>query len=244
MRSLPILAYAGAAYLAGSAALVSFGAFLNGVALPRGIDDGAAGPPLPAVLADLALLGLFGLQHSAMARRRFKERLRGAPAALERSTYVLATAAVLAAIVLLWQPLPQPVWQVDHGAARAVLWALHGAGWLIVFASTWMLSHAALFGLSQARDYAAGTPPEPVPFATPCFYRLVRHPMMTGFLLLLWAAPEASAGRVLLNLGLTAYILAGTALEERDLHRTLGAAYVAYARRTPRLLPFRLRSGA
>lgn len=230
--------FAGTAYLCGMAAIAAFALFVADIPWLRGIDDGRAGPLLPAVLVDLWLVTLFGIQHSVMARPAFKAELaRELPPPLIRAFYVLCSAMVLAALVWVWQPLPQPVWSLEHPAARAVAWTVHGLGWAMVLVSTFLLSHAELFGLAQVRDWVRGRPPSAPAFRTPFLYKVVRHPLMLGFLIALWAGPDASQGRVLLAGAFTVYILVGTALEERDLRATLGTAYTRYAARVPALVP-------
>lgn len=226
------------AYLAGFAAMASFILFTANASWPRGIDQGPAGEALPAVLINMVLVGLFAVQHSVMARRTFKaDWTQDVPPHLERSVYVLATAVVLGTLVYVWQPLPALVWRFEDPALRLAAWALHLLGWGIVFVSTFLISHTELFGLAQVRNALFGKLPSQRGFHTPFLYRFVRHPMMSGFLLALWAGPEASQGRVLLAGLLTVYIIIGIALEDADLQAEFGEPYRRYARRVPALIP-------
>lgn len=206
----------------------------------------AAGPvaDLPvAVAIDLALIALFGVQHSVMARPGFKARwTRIIPGPIERSTYVLAASLALILMFLLWRPIPDTIWRVENELAAAILWALFALGWLTVLVSTFLISHFELFGLSQVWGHARGTHPAPPVFRQPLFYRHVRHPIYSGFLLAFWATPHMTAGHLLLAAGITVYILIAIRYEERDLVGLFGADYEAYRGRVGMLTP-RLRRG-
>lgn len=214
-------------------------AFLAGVALPRTVD----GPPRTstawAVVVDLALLLLFAAQHSVMARRPAKAWLRRrVPAALERTTYVLATDTCLVLLLALWQPWDQQVWHVD-GAAAYALWTLCAAGWVLAIAATFAVDHLELTGLRQAgwgapsRAAADGA----TALQVGGLHAIVRHPLMTGMVVAFWATPRMSAPHLLFAVAATGYIAVGITFEERDLRRTFGAAYEEYAARVPALVP-------
>jgi len=215
--------------------------FIAGLEVPVGIDAPSSLGTGLAVIVDLALLGLFGLQHSVMARGWFKRRwTRIVPPAAERSTYVLLASLVLALLMWQWQGLPQPVWEVAGTAGRTVLWILYASGWVIVLGATFMISHTDLFGLRQVWHSLRDTTPPPVPFRARLLYRLVRHPLMLGFVVVFWATPHMTVGHLLFAAASAAYILLALQLEERDLVRHLGARYLEYRRRVPMLLPLRL----
>jgi protein-S-isoprenylcysteine O-methyltransferase Ste14 len=243
MRALLSVLYALAAYLAFSATLLWFIGFSANLLVPKSVDVGGAGAAWPAALVDDALLiVLFGVQHSAMARRGFKQWwTRIVPEIVERSTYVVASSLVLAAVMAFWQPIAAPVaWRVE-GPAAGVLWAVFGIGWAIVAISTFLLDHFELFGLRQAFSALVGRPAPAMELRTPLFYRHVRHPLYLGFLVTFWSVPVMTAGHLLFSLGMSAYILVGIAFEERDLVRQFGERYHAYRRQAGMLLP-RLRA--
>ena len=237
-RSLSIL-FGVAAYAAALAAQLYLVGFSAGVGVPRSVDTGPPAPAIRALATDLLLLALFGVQHSAMARSGIKRWwTRVVPPALERSTYVLATCAVLALMFRFWLPIDAPVvWQVEHRAGAVLLWTLFGCGWALALASTFQIDHFELFGLRQA--FARPTLRAlPTPrFMTPLLYRQVRHPLYAGLMLTFWAAPVMSAGRLLFALGSTVYILIGIAFEERDLLRQFGERYRVYRERVGMLVP-------
>lgn len=207
-------------------------------ALPTHVDKGLSAPPVAALLIDLGLIALFGLQHSVMARSGFKAAFtRIVPPAIERSLYCLATALALGVMFALWHPIAVPIWHVEGQDARMAVWALYLLGIAIVFVSTWLISHFQLFGLAQAWAYFRGRELAPPQFRTPALYRLVRHPLYLGFLIALWAAPDMSAGRLLFAAGMTVYLMVGMHYEEKDLTRQFGETYVIYRREVAMIVP-------
>lgn len=211
-------------------------AFLANVVVPRTVDGPGRTTTTWAITIDLALLGLFAVQHSVMARRSVKSWLsRRMPAAFERTTYVLATNTCLVLLVALWQPWGGEIWHVD-GAAALVLWALCAAGWILALASTFAVDHLELIGLRQAgwvrpREAASSG------LQTGGLHAIVRHPLMTGLLLAFWATPHMGASHLLFAVASTGYIAVGMWFEERDLRRTFGTSYDEYASRVPSLIP-------
>lgn len=217
-------------------------AFVAGIGVPRHMDNGAATAWPLALAIDLALLALFAVQHSGMARPAFKRWwTRFVPAPIERSTFVLVSSLVLALLFWQWRPLPLRIWNVDGDLARVTLYALSAVGWLLVLSSTFLINHCDLFGLRQVWRYAKRRGPEPdAPFVTRAFYRIVRHPLMLGFLVAFWATPTMSVGHLLFALMTTGYILIAVKfMEERDLIAQYGDTYRAYQRRVPMFLPWR-----
>jgi protein-S-isoprenylcysteine O-methyltransferase Ste14 len=207
--------------------------------LPLTVDGPAGGGGVAsAVVIDLALIALFGLQHSVMARKGFKEAwTRAVPAPVERSAYVLSASLALIVLFLFWRPLPRPLWDIGDGAAAALLWGLFGLGWVVVLISTFLISHFELFGLKQVWGHARGTAPEPTSFRQPFFYRVVRHPIYAGFFIAFWAAPRMSLGHLVLAGGMSLYMLIAIEFEERDLVGFFGPQYEEYRARVGKLTP-------
>lgn len=215
-------------------------AFVAGIGVPKHIDSGIGGDLATALAIDLALLGLFAVQHSTMARPAFKRWwTQFVPAPVERSTYVLISSALLLLLFWQWRPLPQVVWQAEAAPARWALHALSALGWLLVLTSTFLIDHFELFGMRQTWLFARRRHTLEHAFVIRAFYRIVRHPLMLGFLIAFWAAPTMTLGHLLFALATTGYILIAVKfLEERDLVAAFGDDYRAYQRRVPMLLPW------
>lgn len=209
-------------------------AFLADEVVPRTVDGPHRVSTAAAVTTDLALLLLFAVQHSVMARREVKAWMRRrVPPRLERTVYVLATNVCLVLMLLFWQPFGGDVWHVD-GAAAVAIWALCGAGWLLAIASTYAVDHLELTGLRQA-GWAG--PRETGGLEVGGLHALVRHPLMTGLMVAFWATPHLGASHLLFAAMSTGYIALGVHFEERDLRREFGGAYDEYAARVPAVIP-------
>ena len=237
IRALYLL-YAGLAYAIFFATFLYLIAFVGNISLvPATIDVGRAASPATAAMINLALIALFGIQHSVMARSGFKAGwTRIVPAPIERSTYVLFSSLALIILMLFWHPLSVPVWTVENAIGAGLLWALFAIGWLVVLTSTCLINHFELFGLQQAwfalRDKAAAPPVLRQPF----FYKFVRHPLYSGFFIAFWATPVMSVGHLLFAAGMSIYMLIAIRLEERDLVATL-SGYIDYQRKVGMLVP-------
>jgi protein-S-isoprenylcysteine O-methyltransferase Ste14 len=235
-----VLLYGAAGYAVFLATFLYLIGFVTGIAVPVSVDAGGAAAPVGlAIAVDVALVALFGVQHSVMARPWFKRRLeRVLPAPMERTTFMLATCAVFAVLFLAWRPLPQVIWSVPGVLGDALL-AVGFAGWGLVLLSTFLIDHFDLFGLRQTWLAFRGRAYRPRPFQERSLYRHVRHPLMLGFLIAFWAAPTMTAGRLVLAAAFTLYIVLAVIVEERDLVAVHGGAYRRYQRRVPKFLPLR-----
>lgn len=238
MKRFMPLAFGAACYFLFFGTLLYLLGFLTDAVVPRTVDRGPASPAGIALFIDLALVALFGLQHSIMARPGFKRRwTRIVPQAIERSTYVLFSSLALILLFWLWRPLPAVVWDVSDTTGQVLLWALFGGGWALLFGASFVIDHFELFGLRQVFDHARGRSTAPPSFRVKLIYRVIRHPLYTAWLMMFWCTPTMTAGHLVFAAGMTAYIFIAIPFEERDLITFHGNAYAAYRERVPALLP-------
>jgi methanethiol S-methyltransferase len=214
--------------------------FVMGLVVPKTIDTGENSSTIDAVIINLHLMALFAVQHSVMARQRFKAWwTQYVPKPIERSTYVLASSLCLLLLFWQWRPIPSVVWQVDDPDIAVALATISLVGWALVFTSTFLINHFELFGLSQVGHHLAGKEMSPARFRTPLLYKFARHPLYLGFIIAFWAAPVMTVGHLLFAAVTTAYIMVGIWLEERDLIDIFGDQYREYRHRVSMLIPWR-----
>ena len=240
MQRILAVGYALVAYLIFFATFLWLIAFMADVAIfPTTVNDAVNGASLSQALTiDLALIAMFGIQHSVMARPGFKQRwTRAVPTSVERSTYVLAAAIMLGVLLQFWHTIPGTIWDVSGSVFAPVIWAIFAIGWAVLLLSTFLINHFELFGLSQAWSHGRTREPAPPNLREPLFYRYVRHPLYLGFVIAFWATPHLTVSHLLFAGGMTLYILIGIAHEERDLVAYFGRPYEDYRKRVGMLLP-------
>lgn len=238
MRKALVFTYGLLAYAIFLGTFVYAVGFIGNLGVPKAIDAVPTVPWAQAILIDLALLTVFALQHSLMARPAFKRWwTQWVPKPAERSTYVLFSSLALIALFAFWQPIGGVIWTIEDPLGYAVLYALFAFGWALVLVSTFLINHFDLFGLRQVWLYLRGQPYTPLRFATPVLYRHVRHPLYVGWFFAFWATPTMTVTHFLFAVVTTLYILVAVRWEERDLVSEHGEAYTAYRRRVPRFIP-------
>ena len=187
---------------------------------------------------DVGLIALFGLQHSIMARPAFKAKwTKIVPPPIERSTFVLAASIALMIMFLFWRPIDAIVWNVRSVLFSQLIWALFWIGWTTVLISTFLINHFELFGLQQAWLHVRGRETARPELREPFFYKWVAHPLYSGFFLAFWAAPEMTAGHLLLAAGVSVYMLIAIRYEEHDLTNLFGEDYRRYRSGVGMLIP-------
>jgi protein-S-isoprenylcysteine O-methyltransferase Ste14 len=238
-KRLAFFAYGVVCYAVFFATFLYAVGFIGGFGVPSTLDGPAREPLAKGLAINAALLGLFAVQHSVMARRWFKERwTRIVPTPIERSTYVLFSSLALILLFWQWRPLGGMVWSVEDPVGRIALRALFAFGWGLVLVSTFLINHFDLFGLRQVWLFLRGKPYTTLHFGEPGPYRFVRHPLYVGWFFAFWATPVMTYAHFVFAVATTAYILVAIRFEERDLIAEHGASYEDYRRRVPMLVPF------
>jgi protein-S-isoprenylcysteine O-methyltransferase Ste14 len=238
MKRIVAFVYGVACYGVFFATLLYAIGFLGNFGVPKSIDSGPEGSIWTALAVNAALLALFALQHSIMARPWFKRAwTRIVPEPVERSTYVLFSSLALLFMFWQWRPMGGVLWDAGDGVLRTVILGVYAAGLLIVLLSTFLINHFDLFGLRQVYLYLIGRKYTPLEFRTPFFYRYVRHPLYVGWLLTFWAAPVMTMAHLFFAIMTTAYILAAIRFEEADLITMHGQKYRRYRDEVPMLVP-------
>jgi protein-S-isoprenylcysteine O-methyltransferase Ste14 len=239
MKKMFFLLYGVVAYLIFFATFCYAVGFVSSLFVPKHIDSVPVSPFGYALMVNAALLTLFAVQHSVMARPAFKRWwTKFVPEPIERSTYVLLASLCLILLFWKWQPMGGVIWQVKSETIQIVLKALCLFGFTIVLVSTFLINHFDLFGLRQVWFYFTGKRYEHLPFRTPLFYKYVRHPLYLGFMIAFWATPTMTAAHLFFAIMTTAYMLTAIQFEENDLVRHFGNKYREYRRNAPMLIPF------
>ncbi len=242
MKRITFFIYGILAYTIGMGSLLYAAGWLGGFGVPRTIDAQREGSLGAALLINLAVLAVFVVQHSVMARPGFKRWwTRFIPHPVERSTYVLFSGIAMGLMMWLWQPMGGTVWSVDTPVVRGVIYGLYACGWVLLVAATFLINHFDLFGLRQVWLQLRGREITPLRFKTPSLYKMVRHPIYVGWLAVMWAAPTMTVAHLVFALASTTYILVAIRFEERDLVAEHGRSYADYRRQVPMLIPFTAR---
>ena len=194
--------------------------------------------PAAALAWDAGLCLVFFVQHSGMIRRPFRERLgRVLPEHFHPAAYSIASGLALLPLVIAWQRAGPALLTVD-GPSRWALRSLFVLAGVVFLWAVRSLRSFDTFGLEPLLARQRAGEPRRMPLAIRGPYCYVRHPLSSLFLVLLWACPDVTADRLLLNGLFSGWIVVGSILEERDLVGEFGEAYRAYQRQVPMLVPW------
>ena len=230
--------YALIGYAVSMLTLVYMAGFLGNFLVPNTIDGPQVVSTTQAIITNLALMLLFALQHSIMARKSFKERwVKIVPKPIERTTYGLFSCVALLLLFHFWEPINGVIWEFQSPTIVIILYSLYFLGWTITVVSTFQINHWDLFGLRQVYLYLRNRPYTALDFSQPTFYKQIRHPLYFGFLIAFWATPIMTVPHLLFSIMLSAYIFKAIQLEEKDLIFDFKERYLEYQKKVPMLFP-------
>ncbi|MBT8300655.1 MAG: isoprenylcysteine carboxylmethyltransferase family protein, partial [Maribacter sp.] len=227
-----VLLYGLLAYFVALSTILYLIGFLGGHYVPKSINSGVPIPLDRALITNSILLGCFMLQHSIMARERFKLWfVNKLPAPLERSTFVLVSSLMIFLLLWQWEPIPNPVWAFNTPILSSLFKIVALCGWLFAFYSTFMLDHFHLFGLRQAYFYFRRKETKPVIFKIRGPYKLVRYPILLGYCIAFWSTPRMTIGHLLFSITMSILIFIGIYLKDREFRLRQPKKFLAYKQR-------------
>jgi len=209
----------GVAFVASLSYLVYFYAVVLGVPA----DDKA--PSLRPAIIDVALFSAFALHHSLFARAPAKAWIsRLVSPAMERSLYVWVSSALVFAMCVWWQPLPGVLYSVN-GVWALPLHAVQALGVFLTLRGAGVIDPLELAGIRQAVPTRLRTG-DVLRVDGP--FRLVRHPIYFGWMLLVFGAPTMTTNRFVFATISSFYLILAIPWEERSLVAAHGDRYRAY----------------
>jgi methanethiol S-methyltransferase len=189
---------------------------------------------------DAALFTLFASHHSLFARDGIKRRMSAIPRRLLRSVYVWMASLLLIAVCLLWQPIGGDVYRTSGAESVLLLLAQLAGVWMIAGAVR-LIDPLELAGIrTPDEDLAAGTTPaRPSALQIVGPYRLVRHPIYLGWMLIVFGVAHMTGDRLAFAIISSFYLLVAVPWEERSLRQSFGEDYDRYKRQVRwRVVPY------
>lgn len=212
--------------------------FIGNIKVSNSLDALPGIPLSHALMINLALLALFAIQHSVMARPVFKKWFtQFIPESAERPTYVLLSNIAMVIIFLFWEPIGGVIWSTENELIKNGILTFYMFGWALVVISTFLIDHFHLFGLKQIWFDLTGRKVPAAKFVMPSLYKRVRHPLYVGWLIVFWSTPIMTVSHLVFALMCTAYILVAIRLEEKDLEDEFGEKYRQYKKEVPMIIP-------
>ena len=215
-------AWAGAALFAASLGWFVFSYFVR---FPALVPHGAAAVPL---LWDVALFTVFALHHSVFARDRVRLLIARRFPGQERPVFVWVASLVFAAVCAAWQGVPGVAWHTD-GATAWLFYASRAAGIVLTLRAAAILDVWELAGTRPPR-HAPGEHGGTATFTRRGPYGWVRHPIYSGWFLIVFSTPVMTATQLVFAIVSSAYLVVGMMFEERSLVAAAPQAYGDYQR--------------
>lgn len=180
---------------------------------------------------------LWGFIHSLVASHGFKDSLRHRLGAGFMKFYRLlynafAVVTILPTLYLMVILPNRTLYQIPSPWSYLML-AGQGISALLLLIAVLQTDVFSFVGLRQLFEEE-----KPGKLVTSGLYRMVRHPLYTFSLAILWFSPTVSLNSFFVYVSLTVYILIGIYFEERKLLREFGQEYERYRSVTPMLIPF------
>jgi protein-S-isoprenylcysteine O-methyltransferase Ste14 len=154
------------------------------------------------------------------------------PAGLERSFYVWIASLLFIAVCAWWRPVAGLAWQAD-GAWVWLLRLIQAVGVWLTLQSAAILDIWELSGISRAKldppsPGFGEARPEPE-FRTSGPYGWVRHPIYSGWFLMVFAASPMTMTRLVFAIVSGAYLVLAIPFEERSMRAASRGGYDRYA---------------
>lgn len=190
-----------------------------------------------ALLLDGFLSLIFFLQHSIMVRKRFKKWLgHFLPEMYHAACYGMASAVTLLMVLIFWQKT-----SILLAHAEGMVFALMRALFLLCMAGFFWAAKSIDSLDALGVDLLIGKKPnKPQKIVARGPYRWSRHPIYLFVIIIIWVCPVMTVDRLIFNILWSVWIVMGTFLEDRDLHKEFGSQYLEYSSRVPMLIPYRI----
>jgi len=119
----------------------------------------------------------------------------------------------------------------------------YAVGFLWLLSSTFALDHFSLFGITQGTGFnmmeKLGCGLKEKELCIRLHYKIVRHPIMTGFFTMFFAVPHMTLNHLFFSVSCSVYILLAVKLfEEPDLKKVHEQEYEDYCKKIPAYVPF------
>jgi len=193
-----------------------------------------------ALQIDAFLSIVFFLQHSILIRRGTRQRLaKFVPEQYHYAFYGLTSSIALILMLIFWQKSPAIIASADG----IIYWILRGLFCICLLGFFWGVKSLGSFdalGVKPLMRYISNRPGKPQQITAKGPYRWARHPLYLFTIVIIWSCPDLTLDRLMFNIMWTFWIVIGTYLEDRDLHREFGSQYLEYSSRVPTLIPCKI----